>query len=620
MISGNIRKQLGPVKKRLNDRIKEANETSHDLDLRRLTDLRNKLFANIESHEKVYFKLDALEDLSAVEQDVIDEEWESSTDLNLDANEVLGSLNHRIIEMMKESETSLSKTSKKEDEKIDREIEKLIVDTEYKRKKMEKLQDKSDEITTQNIKLPTLELPMFAGKITDRPTFWDSFKSTVHQNEKMSKIDKFKYLLSLLRDEAKDTVRGFNLTENYYEQAIEQLKERYDDEEQIIPNHYMLLSNAPRCRNVTQDLRLTFNFLEAQIRSLEALGENIENNYIISLMKSKFPTEFNQKLEETHEGVWTRKSLQKIIGRLIVAREKSENDVTKYERPDESEYTAEGLLSRENKIKCYFCGRNHWSDECQQFKILEERKSKIRGRCFICLSNKHLYCECLSEKPCFYCKRKRNHHSSLCPTKFGPNSSNDGGEEELIEVGEETDVNMKHDVMMKTARVELWNVEAGRHKVVIALLDTGAKRTCITKEVADSLRLEHGPTKLVKMNTFGTTDASSMCTNRTNFAVKLKDSSKFIMNASICENITGSITKHKLDMSKYRHVWKDLLMADDVPSRTTVVKIDLLIGNDYYEDVVKTEKIKIDDGLYLVNYTLGWLFSGRIITNDIKDN
>ena len=118
---------------------------------------------------------------------------------------------------------------------------------------------------------------------------------------------------------------------------------------------------------------MTFNFLEAQIRSLEALGENIENNYIISLMKSKFPAEFNQKLEETHEGVWTRKSLQKIIGRLIVAREKSENDVTKYERPDELEYTGEGLLSRENKIKCYFCGRNHWSDECQQFKILEER-------------------------------------------------------------------------------------------------------------------------------------------------------------------------------------------------------------------------------------------------------
>ena len=182
---------------------------------------------------------------------VVDKEWESSADLNLDANEVLGSLNHRIVEM-KESETSLSKTSK-EDEKIDREIEKLKVDTEYKRKKMEKLQDKSDELTTQNIKLPTLELPTFAGKITDWPTFWDSFKSTVHQNEKMSKIDKFKYLLSLLRDEAKDTVRGFNLTENHYEQAIEQLKERYDDEEQIIHNHYMLLSNAPRCRNVTQD-------------------------------------------------------------------------------------------------------------------------------------------------------------------------------------------------------------------------------------------------------------------------------------------------------------------------------------------------------------------------------
>ena len=254
-------------------------------------------------------------------------------------------------------------------------------------------------------------------------------------------------------------MKGFNLAETHYGQAIEQLQERYDDKEQIIHNHYMMLSNSPRCRNTTKDLRLTFNFLEAQTHSLEALGENIESNYIISLMKLKVPGEFNQKLKETHEGRWTRASLRKATGRLIVAREKSESDVIGYEHFEEPEYTNEELLNRETKIKCYFCGRNPWSDDCQQFKTLEERKSKIRGRCFICLSNKYLYCGCLNENSSFYCKRRRNHHSSLCSTKFG---CTDGVDEELIEVGEETEGNTEQEVMMKTGRIEIWNIEEDR--------------------------------------------------------------------------------------------------------------------------------------------------------------
>ncbi|MCH2406103.1 MAG: hypothetical protein MK200_07925, partial [Nitrosopumilus sp.] len=38
----------------------------------------------------------------------------------------------------------------------------------------------------------------------------------------------------------------------------------------------------------------------------------------------------------------------------------------------------------------------------------------------------------------------------------------------------------------------------------------------------------------------------------------------------------------------------------------------MLIGNDYYDDIMKMDKIQIDDGLYLVNSTFGWMFSGRV--------
>lgn len=70
-MSTNIRKQLGPVRKSLQDRIKEAFGGSDEKDVSKLHALCNKLFTNIESHEKVYFKFDGLDDLTKEEQEIV---------------------------------------------------------------------------------------------------------------------------------------------------------------------------------------------------------------------------------------------------------------------------------------------------------------------------------------------------------------------------------------------------------------------------------------------------------------------------------------------------------------------------------------------------------------------
>ena len=51
-------------------------------------------------------------------------------------------------------------------------------------------------------KLPKLTLLRFRGELTTWKTLCDSFKSTVHENNSMSKIDKFSYLKSLLEGPA----------------------------------------------------------------------------------------------------------------------------------------------------------------------------------------------------------------------------------------------------------------------------------------------------------------------------------------------------------------------------------------------------------------------------------
>ena len=620
-MSTNIRKQLGPIRRRLRDRIEEVTEgVAKEMDNNTLKNLRAKLNANIVSHHQTFSKFNELTELDDEEQIIVDKEIETSTNLDLDAAEA----NQLINELIEDGEQkkTVIRQRKRDEERELLELEKLKLETECKRVQLEKLKDTeektADTANNQKIKLPTLTLPTFSGKVTAWPTFWDSFNSTIHSNKQVARIDKFKYLVSALEGDAKGTLCGFDLTESHYDEAVALLKDRYDDTEYIIHNHYTILSKISRCSNATYELRKTFNLLEAQIRSLQSLGEDVNNNYMISLVKSKLPEAFNLRLEEIRNENWTLTLLRKSINKLILAREKSEQNVVQALDGDVIDYTAGGLLSDSTKVKCSFCEKSHWSDECQQFKTVVERKGQIKGRYFICLSPKHLYRNCLSRKPCFYCKERSQHHSALCPSKFG--TVDREAEGELL--GEDLEIDLHQDVVMKTARVLVQNPKSNMGRCVIALMDSGAKRTYLTERIADMIGVERGPSKSTKLNTFSTQVASSMITSATTIQIKQKDGSKKLMHANICENITGSMMRQKLDVERYRRVWKDLMMADEIPNRSTTFKIDLLIGNDYYDDVISSEKISLGHGLYLVNSTLGWMFSGRMVraneTNDVE--
>ena len=88
--------------------------------------------------------------------------------------------------------------------------------------------------------------------------------------------------------------------------------------------------------------------------------ENIENKHLVALVKSK--------LEENRTGEWT---LEKAINKLILARGKTVEGSSMNIPPEDSGYTAVGLFSKEIKMKCVYCGKDHWSDECQRTPFLE---------------------------------------------------------------------------------------------------------------------------------------------------------------------------------------------------------------------------------------------------------
>lgn len=58
-------------------------------------------------------------------------------------------------------------------------------------------------------------------------SFWDPYKSAIHENREISKVDEFNYLNSLLEGVALQIIKGLSLMEENYDTVIELLQKRF---------------------------------------------------------------------------------------------------------------------------------------------------------------------------------------------------------------------------------------------------------------------------------------------------------------------------------------------------------------------------------------------------------
>ncbi|CAG2196347.1 unnamed protein product [Mytilus edulis] len=67
---------------------------------------------------------------------------------------------------------------------------------------------------------------------------------------------------------------------------------------------------------------------------------------------------------------------------------------------------------------------------------------------------------------------------------------------------------------------------------------------------------------------------------------------------------------------KCKYLCNNLQLADTLPSSLESSTIEILIGNDYYLDIILPQKIEIQQGLYLLGSKLGWILTGRSQLSD----
>ena len=85
------------------------------------------------------------------------------------------------------------------------------------------------------------------------------------------------------------------------------------------------------------------------------------------------------------------------------------------------------------------------------------------------------------------------------------------------------------------------------------------------------------------------------------------------LHANVVHKITGPIQRGPLQSSDLEFLLSisPEKTADTIPKNSEPTNIDLLIGSDYFWNILGTEKVTLPSGLYLVSSKVGYILTGK---------
>ena len=140
---------------------------------------------------------------------------------------------------------------------------------------------------------------------------------------------------------------------------------------------------------------------------------------------------------------------------------------------------------------------------------------------------------------------------------------------------------------------------------------TGSQRTYITHSLAKKLGLKTEKEQEMKLSTFGSDKSQVIKTASTTISLHLNNGQYLNIAANIVPVISGCIVRRPVNVSSLGHLLKSIDLADSIPRDSEFSTVDLLLGNDYYLDVVLPQRMEVQPGLHLLGSKFGWILTGR---------
>lgn len=506
-------------------------------------------------------------------------------------------------------------------------------------------------------KLPKLSLPIFDGNYRNWPSFYDLFKSLIHDNADLSNIEKFQYLLTSLNKEPLALVKGIPLTEANYCVAYEMLEKRYQNKRILATQYYNEIFYATSIQKATsKDLRHLLNIFSENVAALRVLKFPVEQwdfllfNMLQNKLDSKTRTDF--ELENSlSQDLPTYRQLITFLERQCMAFEsvqfttsvvadkstlKLSNNYQQFSNRKPTSNFATNPLPQNKEPKCILCSSAHALFKCQLFlaKTPQERFSyaKQHKLCVNCLVSPHSIKNCGSTHKCRICRFP--HHTVLHFNKnlssnipsvdnITPHSNSDtatavahfsGNNQSNSAV---TNIHCiantlsapQHTILLSTCELEIKDIR-GNFQKIRALLDTGSMANFVSESCVRRLGLCRSKFSIPVEGLNG----MSTSTNSGIVHCVIKPCSLsipiFSFEAIVIPKVCSSQPKIHINVSELKHI-RNLKLADSrfhVPG-----PIDMLIGAELVPLFLKSDRIFGDFNQPVALETIfGYILQGKI--------
>ena len=498
-----------------------------------------------------------------------------------------------------------------------------------------------------HIRLPTIGLPTFNGSYDKWLNFRDTFTALIHENQRLSNIQKLFYLKSCLQDEAARLIESLQTATENYLIAWDLLKKRYENKRVIVNTHIKALFDLTlNTHNLHFSLRQLLDHLLQHLSALDNLesAEKQRDMLIIHLMYSKLDqktkVEFENTLQDDNIPTLTdfKDFLTKKCFTLETMHSSSASTLNKFVKLDykgnKQTQRTFAVTNTENKSKlCLYCQGMHFIFQCSKFvalsvdeKYREVRKLKI---CSNCLRPGHFKNECKSGN-CKICSRdhntllhNNNYHKQNSDASQKQDARNQRNPEETQQkqtvaqvVNKETSfesvrtVNAscnRSQVLLSTAHVLIKDQHGTWHDCR-ALCDSGSQSNLITTALCQTLNLRCENTNVPLA---GINENLIEIKQRATTSIKSRfNSFETELNLLVIPKITERLPTTAFD-DKLLGYPKTLHLAD--PEFNKPRSVDILLGADIFFELLCIGQIKLGKHMPTLQKTqLGWIFAGNL--------
>ncbi|GBP67622.1 hypothetical protein EVAR_98677_1 [Eumeta japonica] len=187
---------------------------------------------------------------------------------------------------------------------------------------MEKFRSKSQceqfvpERSSNSAKLPPLDIRVFDGRdVGDFKPFMDMFVAVIHNDLKLSSVQKLFYLKRYIKAEPLQLIDNLPLINESYSAAHDLLKKRYDNPSLLINNHISILLDMPMIHQGTaQQLRDLVAQLRQQMTALKNLNQPVEywDSILVCIIKRKLDP-FTTRLYHSDRDLTVLPSVEELL-------------------------------------------------------------------------------------------------------------------------------------------------------------------------------------------------------------------------------------------------------------------------------------------------------------------